>query len=208
MAQLIELYTSQGCSSCPPAERRLNALSDHPELWTRVVPLAFHVDYWDRLGWRDPFASQANTRRQYALSESGQVASVYTPCFVVNGREWKGYFSGEEWPKEARSAGVLEARIRDGRLVADYSEGKEGRELNVAIVGVGLETYVERGENRKRLLEQDFVTLWSETNDADWTVELPDLSKLKEADRYAVATWVTALGSFAPLQATGAWLSE
>jgi len=53
---LIELFTSQGCSSCPPAEAWLSKLKNEPGLWKNFVPLAFHVDYWDRLGWRDPFA--------------------------------------------------------------------------------------------------------------------------------------------------------
>src|SRR5947207_14709116 len=62
---LIELFTSQGCSSCPPAEAWLSKLKTEPRLWKDFVPLAFHVDYWDRLGWRDPFASKEWTARRY-----------------------------------------------------------------------------------------------------------------------------------------------
>src|SRR6476646_4780454 len=62
---LIELFTSQGCSSCPPAEAWLSKLKSEPRLWKDFVPIAFHVDYWDRLGWRDPFATKEWTARQY-----------------------------------------------------------------------------------------------------------------------------------------------
>src|SRR5258707_11357310 len=65
---LIELFTSEGCSSCPPAEAWVSKLKDEPRLWRDFVPLAFHVDYWDRLGWRDPFAAKQWTARQYDYS--------------------------------------------------------------------------------------------------------------------------------------------
>ena len=56
---MVELFTSQGCSSCPPAEQWLNSLKDKPNLWSQLVPIAFHVDYWDKLGWPDIYADQA-----------------------------------------------------------------------------------------------------------------------------------------------------
>src|SRR5256885_13150230 len=64
---LIELYTSEGCSSCLPAEEWMNGLKNQPRLWQDIVPVAFHVDYWDHLGWRDPFASKIWTERQPGL---------------------------------------------------------------------------------------------------------------------------------------------
>ena len=86
---LIELFTSEGCSSCPPAEAWLSKLKDEPRLWRDFVPLAFHVDYWDRLGWRDPFAARQWTARQYAHSAHWNSGGVYTPGFVLDGREWR-----------------------------------------------------------------------------------------------------------------------
>src|SRR5689334_8314649 len=65
---LLELFTSEGCSSCPPAERWLGALRDAPGLWRDFVPIAFHVNYWDRLGWPDRFASREATQRQHAYA--------------------------------------------------------------------------------------------------------------------------------------------
>ena len=84
---LIELFTSQGCSSCPPAEAWLSKLKSEPRLWKDFVPIAFHVDYWDRLGWRDPFAAKEWTARQYLYSANWRSESVYTPGFVLDGRE-------------------------------------------------------------------------------------------------------------------------
>lgn len=85
---LVELFTSEGCSSCPPAEKRLAALRMHPGLWTEFVPVAFHVDYWHRLGWPDRFARPEFTKRQHAYASEWRASSVYTPCFVLGGREW------------------------------------------------------------------------------------------------------------------------
>src|SRR3954462_6751955 len=79
-AHLIELYTSEGCSSCPRAEEWMSGLKNQANLWRDIVPVAFHVDYWDRLGWRDPFASKLWTARQTEYSARWKTDSVYTPA--------------------------------------------------------------------------------------------------------------------------------
>ena len=80
---VVELFQSQGCSSCPPAEANVGAISDRPD----VLALAFEVDYWDRLGWKDTFSRPAWTARQFAYAKAmGRGANVYTPQVVVNGR--------------------------------------------------------------------------------------------------------------------------
>jgi hypothetical protein len=79
---VIELFQSQGCSSCPPAESNVRAVSDRPD----VLALAFEVDYWDRLGWKDTFSKPAWTARQYAYAKAMGHGGVYTPQVVVNGR--------------------------------------------------------------------------------------------------------------------------
>jgi hypothetical protein len=90
---VVELFQSQGCSSCPPAEANVGAVSDHPD----VLALAFEVDYWDRLGWKDTFSRPAWTARQYAYAKAmGHGDNVYTPQVVVNGRvEGDGLQPGE-----------------------------------------------------------------------------------------------------------------
>ena len=79
---VIELYQSQGCSSCPPANANLNAIAERPDL----LPLSFAVTYWDQLGWRDTFASKAFTARQWDYANAGGRGSVATPQMIVNGR--------------------------------------------------------------------------------------------------------------------------
>jgi hypothetical protein len=80
---VVELFTSQGCSSCPPADAIAGRLSADPS----VLVLSFHVNYWDDLGWKDPFSSQASTDRQYAYARSLSERSVFTPQVIVNGTQ-------------------------------------------------------------------------------------------------------------------------
>jgi len=80
---LLELFTSQGCSSCPPADALAGRLLANPAL----IVLSFHVNYWDELGWKDPYGSQANTDRQYAYSRALRERTVFTPQVIVNGAQ-------------------------------------------------------------------------------------------------------------------------
>jgi hypothetical protein len=83
---VVELFTSQGCSSCPPADRLLSRLKRDPKLAGAVIPLAFHVDYWNHLGWSDPFSSSRWSQRQTDYAHAFRSNRVYTPQAVVNGR--------------------------------------------------------------------------------------------------------------------------
>src|SRR3954454_13978052 len=82
---VVELFTSQGCSSCPPADALIHDITTDPAMRGRVIPLAFHVDYWDSLGWRDPFSSAEWTQRQARYARTMRLSSAYTPQAVVNG---------------------------------------------------------------------------------------------------------------------------
>src|SRR3954465_2646270 len=88
---LIELYTSEGCSSCPPAEEWLSSLRNDPRLWQSFVPVAFHVDYWDRLGGKKRFARPEFTARQRTYAAGASATTVYTPGFLIDGHEWRGW---------------------------------------------------------------------------------------------------------------------
>src|SRR6266849_5789491 len=85
-AALVELYTSEGCSSCPPADRQLSRLREALDPTAVVVPLSLHVDYWDYIGWKDPFAQGEFAKRQTWLAHANQQGFVYTPHFFVGGR--------------------------------------------------------------------------------------------------------------------------
>src|SRR5256886_9023522 len=124
-AHLIELYTSEGCSSCLPAEEWMNGLKNQPRLWQDIVPVAFHVDYWDHLGWRDPFASKIWTERQADYSARWKKESVYTPAFVLDGKEWQ---AGKLPDASTETPGVLKIAIDGERVTAAFqaSPGSTG----------------------------------------------------------------------------------
>jgi hypothetical protein len=86
---LIELYTSEGCSSCPPAASWLSNLKQQPDLWQAFILVTFHVDYWDDIGWLDPFAKPEHAQRQRLHQRQGNSRSVYTPGFIVDGKKWQ-----------------------------------------------------------------------------------------------------------------------
>ncbi|MFL6594969.1 MAG: DUF1223 domain-containing protein [Chthoniobacterales bacterium] len=206
---LLELYTSEGCSSCPTAEAWLSKLKDDPRLWREFVPIAFHVDYWDRLGWRDPFASKNWTARQYAYSARWNNGSVYTPGFVLNGREW----TGNTIPATAKeNAGVFRVTVADDEVVkAQFSPDANDAgsyDLHVARLGFGLTTDVKAGENSGRKLQHDFVVLSLTNEPINGTREMhiaPSTSA-KPGAREAIGAWVTHSGQLEPIQATGGWL--
>lgn len=126
---LVELFTSEGCSSCPPADRLLARLAAEPVPGALVVPLSLHVDYWDRLGWKDPFSSPAFTARQgeYAV-RFGSSGRVYTPQMVVDGRV---EFVGSDEPAARRA---IEGAAKVPKAFARLVHGREN-ELRVTIAG-------------------------------------------------------------------------
>jgi hypothetical protein len=178
---LVELYTSEGCSSCPPAEAALTKLKDDPGLWKTFVPVAWHVDYWNYLGWRDRFSSVRFTERQRGYAAGWGSDSVYTPAFAVNGREWHLAIAGNALATVgAREAGVLAAKTNDGqRFAITYQSPPNDRsewEVHLALLGCA------RAELR--------------------------LTSVSVADvpRRAIAIWANRRGQIAPAQATGGWL--
>ena len=214
-SSLIELFTSEGCSSCPPAEKWMSALKSNQELWKRIIPVAFHVDYWDHLGWRDRFAKPEFTSRQQRYAAVWGGDSVYTPGFVVNGKEWRNLFGGNAVPTISTRVGVLRVSLGDGgKLTATFvPETTQPRALalNVALLGNDLESDVKRGENSGRKLRHDFVVLdlirIDMTNESNrWTgsVALPMQSSADKPS--AIAAWITE--DRTPIQATGGWLQR
>ena len=91
---LVELYTSEGCDSCPPADRWLSSLGARGYAPDRVVPIALHVDYWDYIGWKDPYARQAYSARQRKMASLARAAMVYTPQVLLQGRDFRALGRG------------------------------------------------------------------------------------------------------------------
>jgi len=206
---LVELYTSEGCSSCPPAERWLGALRDDPGLWKNFVPVAFHVDYWNRLGWPDRFSTREFTQRQYALAAGWDTGSVYTPCFVRDGGEWRpnGSLSGT-----GRAGGTLTATYDGTILRAEFEPAAKNSteiaancEIHAAILGAGIVSKVTAGENSGETLRHEFIALALVSGPLGRELTLP-MPKVAGVPRHAIAVWVTRRGGFVPLQAAGGWL--
>jgi len=211
---LIELYTSEGCSSCPPADRWLSGLRDDAGLWTRFTPAAFHVDYWNYIGWTDRFATARYSDRQRRHASDGNTGGVYTPGFVTNGREWRGFFSGRALDPAHPVVGDLVTTVAGEQVVIEFEPAApvaKPLDIHVALLGMGLETDVGAGENRGRTLKHDFVVLDLVTSRLEIDDEahvgrlaLP-ASDLAGRDTALVA-WVTESGSLVPLQSVGGYL--
>lgn len=168
---VVELFTSQGCSSCPPADRFLTELVARDDI--EIIPLSFHVDYWNYIGWTDPFSSAvwSDRQRRYARSLGGN--RIYTPQMVVNGR-WEGVGSDrreierllERASAEPRAAemSVAAEMVSDDRLRVVVKMNRIDSVLRssrlttwVAVVESGLTTPVGRGENASKTLRNDRV---------------------------------------------------
>ncbi len=214
---LIELYTSEGCSSCPPAEAWLNSLKTQQGLWKDFIPLAFHVAYWDYLGWKDHMGSVQNANRQREYAAHWGSGTVYTPGVVKNGREWKEWRRQVAIPQENISVGKLVLEwLSDSEVRLQY-DGEESRGKligHVALIGFGIETNVSRGENRGKILEHDFVVLKHikqsmQSLDGNFTAAIPALSKdgFNDVKQFGMVGWVNSEDDLSPIQATGGFLN-
>jgi hypothetical protein len=152
---VVELYTSEGCSSCPPADRWLSTLKGRPD----VLALAFHVAYWDRLGWPDRFATPEATARQHQLARLAGSRQVYTPQVVAAGRDWR------LWPQLPAAASVaspvqLSLTRQGDEVVAEVaaSQGSSGSLAGYwAVLEDQHESRVRAGENAGETLRHDHV---------------------------------------------------
>jgi hypothetical protein len=152
---VVELFTSQGCSSCPPAEAYLGQLSTRPD----VVALAFHVDYWDDLGWRDRFALRQSVERQDIYAKNLHRSTVYTPELVIDGRLDAVGADDRALARalaEPRPTVPLSVSVRDGFVVVDVGAGSQSTGCEVWLVPYLRHALspIGRGENAGRNLEE------------------------------------------------------
>ena len=162
-AALVELYTSEGCSSCPPADRWFSRLGANPAL----VPIAFHVAYWDYLGWKDAFGDARFTERQRQFARAAGARSVYTPQVVLAGRDFPEWRSGGA-PRGVESVNARSAKAQleissaanaPASVRASLAPGVAANDvaLFIALTESGLVTQVRAGENRGETLRHDHV---------------------------------------------------
>ena len=165
---LVELYTSEGCSSCPPADKQLSGLRQALDPSAEAVPLALHVDYWDYIGWKDPYAQSAFSERQGWLVRANRQKTVYTPQFFVNGaelRSWQGRLREQVRQLNTMPATatirVKASTAENGALVlnaeASGPAAIRSTALYLAITENSLVSKVTNGENGGATLSHDSV---------------------------------------------------
>jgi hypothetical protein len=164
---LLELFTSEGCSSCPPADRFISALHQSGLSPQQVVPLSLHVDYWDYIGWKDMYAKRLFTERQRWLSDLANTRTIYTPEFFVSGKEVRSWRSGD-----SLSAAVARVNAKPAQADITVTWGKPERldlplevsvkaprnsKLFIALYENRLSSSVKSGENQGVELRHDYV---------------------------------------------------
>ncbi len=215
---LLELFTSEGCSSCPPADDWLSRLKNSPGLWSEFIPVAYHVDYWNRLGWKDRWSSPEFSKRQSAYARIWRNQNLYTPCFGLNGNEWRGWSRRRNVPRASdENVGVLSISSTDTNhwYVSFIPANKSGAkyEVHAALLAGELTSDVKAGENRGRQLRHDFVVVDfvdAIMNDRHGTASGSfdfDISRHSSEKVLALALWVSLAGQLEPMQATGGWLA-
>ncbi len=211
---LVELYSSEGCSSCPPADEWMATLRKDSGLWKSFVPVEFHVDYWNRLGWADPYSKAAFTGRQGEYASEWNQGNVYTPAFVLNGREWRtGILERRKTPQNpGANVGILSITAKkDYVLEVAFTPAGSGTDWNATAVllGNGLVSKVMSGENSNRTLRHEFVVLQLTSGKmekrgnrfvATLNVQ-PGVSVMPGS--YSVAAWVSKPGQLSAVQAVG-----
>ncbi len=165
-AAVVELYTSEGCSSCPPADKYLDRLASLSDDGATIIPLAFHVDYWNYIGWEDPFSKAEYTTRQRQIGVINQQATIYTPQFVVDGEEARG-------SKVLSKIANANARKAQAKIKLEWEQASSSQaraiitvddviteELSVLYVGIyenELSNVITVGENVGKTLLHNYV---------------------------------------------------
>ncbi|GAC1449360.1 MAG: hypothetical protein NVSMB7_11380 [Chitinophagaceae bacterium] len=157
---VVELFTSEGCSSCPPADEAVAALAK--EYPSNVFVLGFHVDYWNNLGWKDQYSTPGYTDRQRQYASLFQLSSIYTPQVIVNGRiEFTGSDKSrlhtsveKELNNNSNTVVELQAKIKDREnILVGYKKSTDNKSiLHIVLVQLQAESAVKRGENKGKLL--------------------------------------------------------
>ena len=200
---VIELFTSQGCSSCPPADALLEEIND--TYGDNVITLSYHVDYWDYIGWKDPFATRQFTQKQYTYAERFRSRSVYTPQAVINGRT---HYTGSDkraiynvLNSKSTIAKPINLEIsntaqQQGTIVVDYNIANTttADELTFVVTINEKVTQVKRGENRNRTLKNTHIVVAEQSvqryaANGKILLQLPDW--IKDNDQLSVVAYAT-----------------
>jgi hypothetical protein len=210
---VVELYTSEGCSSCPRADRWLEKLVTTPQQDLDLLALAFHVDYWDYLGWKDRFSNADYTKRQRVLGANNRQRTIYTPEFFVNGKETRG--SGNILKK------IQQTNQQPAPITLQLTVSRDQSELVVAVQTPSeldngepihhrylvyenhLSTDVKRGENSGKILRHEQVVRYMSPAQSLQTENQHRIAidPAWQAENLGIAVLVTSVGAHRYLQA-------
>jgi hypothetical protein len=210
---VVELFTSQGCSSCPPADSFLGRLTDRRD----VLPLAFHVDYWDYIGWKDPFASKDSTERQYSYGHALGLNMVYTPQMVIGGiHDVVG--SNEDSVTQVIAADANRPKlklsvVRDdkGAYKVEIPAGTANAPATVwlALFDHAHKTQVQRGENSgATLTEYNIVREWRKIGEWNGQAVEIALNLTPESDEYDACAVLVQEGGYGPIRGAASFRME
>ncbi len=213
MPVVVELFTSQGCSSCPPADAYLGKLADRHD----ILPLAFHVNYWDYIGWKDPFASNIATERQYSYGHALGLNMVYTPQMVIGGTH-DAVGSDENAVSRAIEMDASRPKlkltvVRDaaGAYRVEIPAGTAGSTATVwlALFDHAHKTPVARGENSgSTLVEYNIVREWRKIGDWKGQAEQIALNLTPESDEYDACAVVVQEGGYGAIRGAASFRME
>ncbi len=205
--QLIELYTSQSCSSCPPAEKWLSSFNSSKFTWDRIFPVSYHVSYWNHLHWKDKFSQQNFSNRQRRLSKKIS-SGVYTPQVVLNGRDYRSWRS-EKVSLSDKKVGQLSIQIsREGVINLDFKGNvPKNSQCFFAFLKNEQTTKINSGENQGKTLVENFIISSLKTTKISkqkCQIQMPS-SEIK--DHYAITAWI-ADQNFQVIQVVGGRLKK
>lgn len=203
--ELIELYTSESCSSCPPAEKWLNSLKKSSKIWVDFIPLEFHVDYWNNLNWIDAFSKPEFSQRQRQYNQILK-AGVYTPQVIIDGNDWRLWRRNRSPLTDNKKAPVLTLKYTDNKANLKLKINNPTHEYQcfVAITAGELKTKVKSGENRGKNLSHEFVVInlknkkLSNNGSCDLII-----NKNLKANNYNITAWIYNETTQRIIQATG-----
>lgn len=200
---VIELFTSQGCSSCPPADALLEEIKN--KYGENVITLSYHVDYWDYIGWKDPFATKGFTQKQYTYAEKFRSRSVYTPQAVINGRS---HYTGSDRTtiynvlnsknsiSQPIALTISKAKQNGNTVSVNYKTAttNTANELTFVVTINEKVTQVKRGENRNRTLKNTHIVVAEQTlhryaTNGQILLQLPDW--IQPTDQLSIVAYAT-----------------
>ena len=223
---LIELFTSQGCSSCPPAEIWMTKKLTHEGLFKTFIPVVYHVDYWNYIGWVDIFSSKTYSNRQRNYAKFLKSRQIATPSFFVNGRPWKQWYLNDPLNATKTDPGksnpLKSAEIFKNRRIFVFASPSslkpeyqsQDLTIHIALLTTGVISSITGGENKGKTLKNDFSILHYEQKllpdntpglkKVEFAV--PPISLKLRGKKQAIAIWISDHPNGPVLQALASWI--